>query len=102
VIALRFLVNLALFLLPATPFAAVAHRLSRASQDEWQLLAWVPVLPLGIWGVIIAWATTRDKTSHNLWPFEMIVWGGLSLFLLVGVLVGRWLASKSSRPTRLR
>lgn len=101
-IFVRFLVGLAGFLLPAVPFAIIAHRLARVSRDEWQLLAWVPVLPLGIWGVIVAWAVARDKTSHNLWPFEAIVWGALSLILLVGVLVGRHFASKESRIVKRR
>jgi hypothetical protein len=96
-IVIRFLTNLAAFLIPAAPFAIVAYRLARVSSDEWQLLAWVPVLPLGIWGVFIAWGVTRDKTSHNLWPFEMVVWGILSLILLAGVLAGRYLASRQSK-----
>ena len=103
-IVIRFLVNLATFLIPAAPFAIVAYRLARVSRDEWQLMAWLPVLPLGIWGVVVAWGVTRDKTSHNLWPFEMVVWGILSLIVLVGVLVGRSLAlrqqSNTWRPRR--
>src|SRR5262245_38944510 len=101
-IVVRFLVNLAAFLLPAVPFAIVAYRLARVSRDEWQLLAWVPVLPLGSWGVFVAWGVTRDKTSHNLSPFEMVVWGLLSLILLVGVLVGRYFASRESKMWRPR
>lgn len=101
-IVIRFLVNLASFLLPAVPFVIVAYRLARVSHDEWQLLAWVPVLPLGIWGVLVAWGVTRDKTSHNLWPFEMVVWGILSLILLAGVLVGRYFASRESKTWRPR
>jgi hypothetical protein len=96
-IVIRFLVNLAAFLLPTVPFAIVAYHLARVSRDEWRLLAWVPVLPLAIWGVFVAWGVTRDKTSHNLWPFEMVVWGILSLILLGGVLVGRHLASRQSK-----
>ena len=96
-IVIRFLVNLGAFLIPAAPFGIVAYRLARVSRDEWQLLAWVPVLPLGIWGVFVAWGVTRDKTSHNLWPFEMVFWGILSLILLAGVLVGRSLASRQSK-----
>ena len=96
-IVIRFLVNLVTFLIPVAPFAIVAYRLARVSRDEWQLLAWVPVLPLGIWGVVVAWGVTRDKTSHNLWPLEMVVWGILSLILLAGVLIGRHFASRESK-----
>jgi len=101
-IVIRFLINLAAFLIPAAPFAIVAYRLARVSRDEWQLLAWVPVLPLGMWGVFVAWGVTRDKTSHNLWPFEMVVWGILSLILLVGVLLGRHFTSSESNTWRPR
>jgi hypothetical protein len=101
-IVIRFLVNLVAFLIPAAPFAIVAYRLARVSRDEWQLLAWVPVLPLGLWGVFVACGVTRDKTSHNLWPFEMVVWGMLSGILLAGVLVGRYFASRESKTWRPR
>jgi len=81
-IILRFLINLLAFSVPAAIAAFFSARLSRTSRDEWQLLAWVPVLPLGLWAVYIAWGVTRDPTSHNLWPFELIVWIALSLCLL--------------------
>ena len=31
--------------------------------------------------------TVRDPTSHNLWPFEIVMWGGLSCacMLLLGL-----------------
>jgi len=94
----RLLFNLVLFLLPATPFAVAAFRIARTSREEWKLLAWVPVLPLAIWGVVVAWAVTRDRTSHNLWPFEMVFWAILSAALLCLVLIGRRFATRSQRP----
>ncbi len=33
----------------------------------------------------IVFDTTRDATSHNLWPFEIIMFGGGAL-LAIGVL----------------
>ena len=88
-IVLRLVVNLVIFLVPAGIMSIGASRLSRASRDEWKLLAWVPPIPLAIWGVRIAWDVTRDPTSHNLWPFELIVWALVSLGLLGLFLVGR-------------
>ena len=93
-IVFSFLFNLAMFAIPALPFAALARRLSRTSRDEWQLLAWVPVLPLAIWGFVVALAVTRDPTSHNLWPFEAVMWGGLSLVLVGGFVVARRLVMR--------
>jgi hypothetical protein len=93
-IILRFLTNLLLFLLPSVPPAALAAFISRRSREEWQLLAWVPVLPVAIWGVVLAVAVTRDPTSHNLWPFELVAWLALSGLLFAGVGIGRWLAGR--------
>jgi hypothetical protein len=78
---LAFLGSLIVFLIPAALAALASTKLAKASRDEWQLLAWVPVIPLLIWGVFIAWGVSRDPTSHNLWPFELIVWAALSLVL---------------------
>ena len=34
--------------------------------------------------------TARDPTSHNLWPFEIIMWGGgIFLFMVALKLVRR-------------
>lgn len=94
--ALRFLGNLILFLIPAALLSLSSARLSRASREEWQLLAWVPVLPLLLWGVYIAVGTTRDPTSHNLWPFELVFWGLASLLLLGLFLAARRIWGRAS------
>jgi hypothetical protein len=95
-IILRFLLNLLLFLIPVLPLAALSTFIARRSREEWQLLAWVPVLPVAIWAVVLAVAVTRDPTSHNLWPFELVGWLALSAVLFVGVAVGRWFAGRRS------
>jgi hypothetical protein len=94
-IVLKLLGNLLLFLIPAAPFAMGASFLMKTSRDEWRLLVWLPVLPLAIWGVIVAVAVTRDPTSHNLWPFEAVIWGTLSVILQGLVYVGRWAAARA-------
>ena len=100
-ILLRFLGNLLVFLLPAAAAAVVSWRLSRPSRDEWQLLAYVPVLPLAGWALYVAWDITRDPTSHNLWPFELVLWSLLAGALFGAVLLGRrYLASEPPRWDR--
>lgn len=86
---LTLLVNLAIYLVPATLASLCSRGLARSSHDEWKLLAWVPVLPLALWAPFMAWGVTRDPTSHSLWPFELFAWGTLSLILFGGVLVAR-------------
>lgn len=102
---LLFLLNLVLFLIPAGVATLGARRLARTSRDEWQLLAFAPVIPLALWGVFVAWGVTRDPTSHNLWPFELVIWLGLSLVLFGGFLLARRLFGGlpddlASRPDR--
>lgn len=51
----------------------------------WRLLAALPVGVLLFVIVRIIVDTRRDPTSHNLWPFEIFMWGGIGLGV-VGVL----------------
>ncbi len=88
-IVLRFLGNLAAFLIPAGIAGLVCAKLARTSRDEWQLLAWSPVLPLVLWACYVAWGVTRDPTSHNLWPFELAIWAVLSLAMFGLFFLGR-------------
>lgn len=96
---LAFLGALALFCVPAAVAAIAAHRLSRSSRDEWQVAAWLPVIPLAVWGPYITIATTRDPTSHNLWPFELVAWSLLTLVLFGAVLIARRLLARPDRTT---
>lgn len=41
--------------------------------------------------------TARDPTSHNLWPFEVVIAGGIGL---VAAVVGVWVARLMQRNTR--
>lgn len=50
----------------------------------WRYLAAVPAVVMGFMVLRILVGTAIDPTSHNLWPFEIIMWGGLScLWMLV-------------------
>jgi hypothetical protein len=45
----------------------------------WRLAASVPIAIMGFVVMRLLWNTAIDPTSHNLWPFEMILYGLLSL-----------------------
>lgn len=100
--ALLFVRNLFGFLVPAAAMGGVSFVLARASRDEWRLLAWVPVLPLAAWGLFIVIGVTRDPTSHNLWPFELLIWAAVSLLLLALFVLARRFAGgpRNDWPTR--
>lgn len=95
---LTLLVNLSIYLVPAALASLGSMRLARSSQDEWKLLARVPVLPLALWGPYMAWGVTSDPTSHNLWPLELFIWGTLSLALFGGVLLARRMFGRPREP----
>jgi hypothetical protein len=99
---LSFVVNLAMFAVPAGVAAIGSATLAKSSRDEWKLLAWVPVIPLALWSLFIAWGVTRDRTSHNLWPFELVIWGALSLILFGGFVLGRRLVDRPRGDWRSR
>jgi len=88
-IALRLLVNILIFLTPAAIVGIGCHKRAKDSRGEWTLLAWVPIVPLLIWGVLMARDVTRDPTSHNLWPFELFLWGLVTLVLMGLFTIGR-------------
>lgn len=92
-----FLENLAYFLVPAALAGILAYRRSKTARDEWKLLVWVPVLPLFIWGIYIAWGTAADPTSHNLWPFELVIWAALSGALSIVIRVAQFFVERSRR-----
>jgi hypothetical protein len=54
-------------------------------QGLWRILAALPALVVIVVIVRIIVDTSRDPTSHNLWPFEIFMWGGIGLGV-VGVL----------------
>src|SRR5687767_865477 len=67
--------------LAAEVFALVSWR------GIWRLIALLPLFMVSFIVVRIVVDTQADPTSHNLWPFEVVVWSLLALAFL-GVLVG--------------
>lgn len=53
----------------------------------WRLAAAIPAAAMAFVVLRIFIDTARDPTSHNLWPFEIVMWGGLSCggMLLLGL-----------------
>lgn len=53
----------------------------------WRIAAAVPAVVMAFVVLRILADTAIDPASHNLWPFEVVMWGGLSCFamLLLGV-----------------
>ena len=57
------------------------------------MAATVPAALMGFVVVRIVVGTSLDPTSHNLWPFEILMWGIISLGLLAGIALVRRLAA---------
>jgi len=51
----------------------------------WRMAAGVPLALLGFVVLRIIVGTSIDPTSHNLWPFEILMWSVISLLLLGGI-----------------
>ena len=53
----------------------------------WRIAAAVPAVIMAFIVLRIFVDTARDPTSHNLWPFEIVMWGGFSCgcMLLLGL-----------------
>ena len=58
-------------------------------QGGWRVAAAVPVVLMGFVVLRIVWGTSRDPTSHNLWPFEILIFGAVSLAIMVTLVVAR-------------
>ena len=63
----------------------------------WRVAAMVPAALVGFVILRIVVDTTIDPTSHNLWPFELAMVGGLSSALMLLFVVVRWLMGAGRR-----
>jgi hypothetical protein len=64
-------------------------RALRRWQGGWRLAALVAVAPIAFVVLRIVFDVAHDPTSHNLWPFEIVQVGLLSLVLLGGLGIAR-------------
>jgi hypothetical protein len=53
----------------------------------WKLVATLPILCIFAVGLNIVLGTSRDPTSHNLWPLEVVVWSGVGIIFSIAVIV---------------
>ena len=49
----------------------------------WRLAGGVPLVLFGIWLVNFLIDVTKDPTSHNLWPFELLYWAAFAWVWLI-------------------
>lgn len=66
-------------------------------RDGWRIAAAAPILVMGFVVLRIAIDTARDPTSHNLWPFEVVMWGVLGCGWMMALALARKLAG-AKRP----
>ncbi len=56
----------------------------------WRIAAAIPAAVMALVVLRIVLGTVFDPTSHNLWPFEIVMWGGLScIWMLVAAIARR-------------
>jgi hypothetical protein len=53
----------------------------------WKLVATLPILAVFAVGLNIVLGTSRDPTSHNLWPLEVVLWSGVGIIFSVAFMV---------------
>jgi hypothetical protein len=58
----------------------------------WRLAAMVPAAVMAFVVLRIVIDTARDPTSHNLWPFEILIWGGASAAAIGALALARRLS----------
>lgn len=58
-------------------------------RGRWRALAALPALLMAFVVLRIVLDTARDPTSHNLWPFEILMFGAASLAIMGALFVAR-------------
>ena len=58
-------------------------------QGNWRYAGGLPLGIFGIWAGILIVSVIIDPTSHNLWPFEMMIWAAGTLVYLAVLFVVR-------------
>ena len=79
---------LAMLALGLLGFAAPAWGMWRW-RGGWRIAAAVPAAMMAFVALRITIGVARDPTSHNLWPFEILQAGALSVVVMVVLLVAR-------------
>jgi hypothetical protein len=58
-------------------------------QGGWRVAAAVPAALMAFVVLRIVWDTARDPTAHNLWPFEILIFGAVALAVMGALLVAQ-------------
>ena len=59
-------------------------------RDKWRLWAAIPLAAMGFVVLRIMLGTAIDPTSHNLWPFEILMAGACSMIAMAVISGLRW------------
>jgi hypothetical protein len=62
----------------------------------WRYAGGLPLVLFGIWLVMFLIDVARDPTSHNLWPFEMLMWAGYTAVWLTVLFIVRKLTARKT------
>jgi hypothetical protein len=68
-------------------YLALQLRALRRWQGRGRLAAGLPLLGWAMWGLILARDVLRDPSSHNLFPFEILL-GALAALAYLGLVAG--------------
>ncbi len=55
----------------------------------WRVASAIPLLLMGFVVLRIVFDTARDPTSHNLWPFEILMWGVPCILIMLALRIAR-------------
>jgi len=58
-------------------------------QGGWRVAAAVPASLMAFVVLRIVWDTSLDPTAHNLWPFEILIFGAVALAIMGALLLAR-------------
>lgn len=86
------LITLLLAAVPVLVIGSIAWpiRAVRRWRGGWRTAAMVPLALIGFVVLRIVGGVAMDPTSHNLWPFEMVMAGAVSCGAMLVLVVLRW------------
>ena len=81
-------------------FVFVEIKTLRRWKGVWRFVAFLPILALAYIITQITVDILRDRTAHNLWPFEIVMWsvGGLVFLGLLHLIHKLTTPKTSSNP----
>ncbi len=68
---------------------ALPLRSARRWSGGWRIAAFAPLGLMGFVILRIVIDTAIDPTSHNLWPFEILIFGAVALLIVFALKIAR-------------